>query len=81
VLGIAGTAEENNDAYLQLAVWRPEPAPSDAMQASSQRIGFVAASFPLAFSSADSGNGKVLTKSQPVSRGKLPRASKQSKRK
>ena len=71
ILGIAGTAENNNEAYIQLTVWRPEPTPSDALQANSQRIGLVAVSFPLAFRSTDSDKDKVLTQSQPVSRGKL----------
>lgn len=81
IVGIAGTAENNRDAYMQLTVWRPEPAPGDALQANARKIGFVAISFPLAFRSADSDQGKVLTQSQPVSRGKLPASKKQAKRK
>jgi murein DD-endopeptidase MepM/ murein hydrolase activator NlpD len=72
ILGSAGTAENNKDAYMQLTVWRPEPVPNDALQANSQQIGFVAVSFPLAFSSTDSDKGKVLTQSQPVSARTAP---------
>lgn len=80
VIGIAGTAENNKDAYLQLTVWRPELAPGDALQAISQRMGFVPVSFPLVFSASESDKGKVLTQNQPVSRGKLPASKKLAKR-
>jgi murein DD-endopeptidase MepM/ murein hydrolase activator NlpD len=79
VIGIARTSENNKDAYMQLTVWRPEPTTTDQLRASSQRIGFEAMSYPLAFKSAGSDKGKVLTKSQPVSRGKLRASNKQTK--
>jgi peptidase M23-like protein len=82
VIGVAGTSENNKDAYMQLTVWRPEPTTtSDQLLVSSQRIGFEAVSYPLAFMSAGSDNGKILTKNQPVSRGKVRASNKQTKRK
>jgi len=81
VIGVAGTSESNKDAYMQLAVWRPEPKTSDQLLASSQQIGFEAVSYPLVFKSASSDKGKILTKNQPVSRDKLPPSNKQTKRK
>ena len=81
VIGIAGTSENNKDAYMQLTVWRPEPpTTSGQLLASSQRIGFEAVSYPLAFKSAGSDKGTVLTKNQLVSRGKLRVTNKQAKR-
>jgi len=81
IIGIAGAAENNKDAYMQLAVWRPEQRTSTTLLVSAQQIGFDAVSFPLPFSDMDSDKGKVLAESQPVSRGKLPALNKQSKRK
>ncbi|NJD90533.1 MAG: M23 family metallopeptidase [Geobacter sp.] len=81
VIGVAGTAGSNKEAYMQLTVWSPEPTTTGQLLVSSQRIGFEAVSFPLAFISADSNKGKVLTKNQLVSRGKLLVADKQTRRK
>ena len=81
VIGVAGTSENNKYAYMQLTVWRPEPITSEQLRASSQRIGFEAVSYTLAFLSAGSDKGKILTKNQPVSRGKLQASNKQTKRK
>ena len=81
IIGVAGTAKNNKDAYMQLTVWSPKPTASDQLPASSQRIGFEAVSYPLAFMSAGADKGKVLTKNQPVSRGTLPASNKQPKRK
>ncbi len=81
VIGVAGTSENNKDAYMQLTVWSPRPITSDQLLASSQQIGFEAVSYPLAFMSGGSDKGKILTENQPVSRGKLPVSSKQTKRK
>ncbi len=81
VIGIAGTAENNRDAYMQLTVWRPEPRAGTSLLISTQQIGFDAVSFPLPFSAMASEKGKVLVESQTVSRGKLPTLNKQSKKK
>jgi len=81
IIGIAGTAENNKDAYMQLTVWRPEPTTSNQLLTSSQLMGFEAVSYPLAFMSAGSDKGQILIKNQPVSRGKLPASNKQTKRK
>ncbi|MCM2358268.1 MAG: M23 family metallopeptidase [Geobacteraceae bacterium] len=81
IIGIAGTTEDNKDAYMQLTVWRPEPAQGNSLQVNSQRTGLAAVSFPLAFSRTASDKGTVLIQDQPVSRDKLPASRKQSKRK
>lgn len=81
VIGIAGTSENNKNAFIQLTVWSPKPTISDQLLASSQRIGFEAVSFPLVFMSASSDKGKILTTNQQVSRDKLPSSNKQMKRK
>jgi murein DD-endopeptidase MepM/ murein hydrolase activator NlpD len=81
VIGIAGTAEDNNDAYMQLTVWRPEPAPIDPLPTRAQRIGLDAQSFPIAFSSNGIDKGKVLTQNQAISRGVLPVSKARAKRK
>ena len=80
IIGIAATSELDTMAFIQLVVWRPEAQASGHLQAASRRIGFEAISFPLAFKSAGAGNGKVLTKNQPVSRGRLDSSKKQAKR-
>jgi len=80
IIGIAATGGTNTDAFIQLTVWRPQAQASEHLQAGSQRTGFEAVSFPLAFKSAGAGNGKVLTKNQPVSRGALGLSKKQAKR-
>ena len=76
IIGIAGTGGTNTDAFIQLTVWRPKAQ----TEAGFQQIGFEAVSFPLAFKSAGSSNGKVLTKDQPVSRSALGSSKKQAKR-
>lgn len=76
IIGIAGTGGTNTDAFIQLTVWRPEAQ----AEAGSQQIGFEAVSFPLAFKSTGSSNGKLLTKDQPISRGALGSSKKQAKR-
>lgn len=81
IIGIAGTAEDNKDAYLQLAVWRPEPRTTTTLLTSTQQMGFDTVSFPLPFRSMASDKGKVLTESQPVTSGKLPALNKQAKKK
>jgi murein DD-endopeptidase MepM/ murein hydrolase activator NlpD len=81
VLGIAARAENTKEAYLQLTVWRPEPLKNDELLTNARQTGFDAVSLPLAFSITDSDKGNVLTRSQPVSRVKLPASTKQTKRK
>jgi len=81
IIGIAGTAENNNDAYMQLTVWRPEPPRSTALLISTQEIGFDTVSFPLSFSATASDKGKVLVESQWLSSGQSPAIKKQPKRK
>jgi murein DD-endopeptidase MepM/ murein hydrolase activator NlpD len=81
VIGIAGTAENSKDAYMQLAVWRPEPRTNSTLLTSTQEIGFDAVSFPLPFSATASEKGTVLDVSQSVTSGKLPGLQKQLKRK
>jgi hypothetical protein len=80
IIGIAGRSEDNRDAYLQLAVWRPEPTTGDQVRPGFQRIGFEPVSFPLAFTVAGSHKGNVLTRNQPVSRGTMQASGKRSKR-
>jgi murein DD-endopeptidase MepM/ murein hydrolase activator NlpD len=80
-IGVAGTAENNKDAYIQLTVWRPEPQTSSALLVSVQEIGFNSVSFPLPFSVAASDKGKVLVENQLISSGQLPAINKQPKRK
>lgn len=80
-IGIAGTSENNKDAYMQLTVWSPKSRNDDHQALNTQAIGFKALSHPIAFMSANSSTGIVLTKNQPVSRGKLPTSDKQTKRK
>ena len=81
IIGIAGTAADNKDAYLQLAVWRPEPRKTTTLLARTQEMGFDTVSFPLPFRSLAYAKVKVLTESQQVTSGKLPALNKQSKRK
>ena len=81
IIGIAGTSENNKNAYMQLTVWHPMPTANDPLLASAKRISLEAVSLPLTFASAGSNKGKILSKNQSVSRGKLPAASKQTKRK
>lgn len=69
VLGIAGSLQKEKEAYMQLAVWRPEPVPTVKLlntNSSSSGIDFV--SFPLEFCTADINDCKVLTNDQTVSR-------------
>jgi hypothetical protein len=81
IIGIAGTAENNKDAYIQLTVWRPEPLTSSTSPVSTQQIGFDAVSFPLPFSATPSDHGRVLVENQSISSGQLPAVKKQPKRK
>lgn len=81
IIGIAGTAENDKDAYMQLTVWRPEPAATDQLLASPKGIDLEAVSFPIPFSHSAVDKGTILTKNQPVSRGKLAASTKQAKRK
>lgn len=80
VIGIAGTAENNKDAYMQLTVWRPEPRTSSTLLISTQQIGFDAVSFPLPFSAMASEKGNILMKSQTISRGNSPILHKKPKK-
>lgn len=81
IIGIAGTAENNKDAYIQLTVWRPEPLSGTKLLIRTQETGFDTVSFPLPFSATASDKGKVLVESQLISSGQLPAVAKQSKRK
>lgn len=80
IIGIAATSDNDTMAFIQLAVWRPEPQSSEHLQAGTQLIRFEGSSFPLAFKSAGAEKAKVLAKNQPVSRGALHSSKKQVKR-
>lgn len=80
VIGIAGTAEDNRAAYLQLTVWRPVPRDNSALLRSTQQADFNAVSFPLPFSALASEKGHVLVKDQVVSRAQLPAFNRRSKK-
>jgi len=80
VLGIAGTIWNKKEAYVQLAVWRPEPVPSiKLLKTNSSTSGIELVSFPLEFCTADTNTCKVLTKDQPVSRNRRTDSKKQAK--
>jgi len=81
MLGVAGTAADKRDAYMQLTVWRPEPRPIASLTTVSQRAGFDLVSFPLEFCSTGSSECRVLTQGQPVSRNILTAIKKPGKRK
>ena len=81
IIGIAGSAENNKDAYMQITVWRPEPLTSSTLSVSTQQIGFDAVSFPLPFSANVADKGKVLVESQWLSSGQPPAVNKLQKRK
>ena len=76
-LGVAGEAEDQKGAYLQLAVWRPEPASGEAWRAPPQRMELVPVSFPLAFRSTATGKSRILMQNQAV--GSVPVASSRKK--
>lgn len=80
VIGVVGTTINNQEGYLRLTVWRPEPLPVTSLKAVSASGGFDMVSFPLEFCSADLSQCRILTKDQAVSRESLSGASKQGSR-
>lgn len=82
VLGIAGTLRKQKEAYVQLAVWRPEPVQTvKLLNTNSLSSGIDLVSFPLEFCTSDNNGCKVLTNDQAVSRNKRSGSRKQAKRK
>jgi hypothetical protein len=82
IIGSVTATGNQKEAYMQLAVWRPEPLPPITLQKTdSTGSGFDLVSFPLEFCSADTNECGVLTKSQTVSRSKIAETKKQAKRK
>jgi murein DD-endopeptidase MepM/ murein hydrolase activator NlpD len=79
VIGIADTVGTQNQAYLQLTVWRPEPLSVASATTNTPGAAFDLVSFPLEFCNAGSSECGVLTQSQAVSRNKVPEAKKQGK--
>lgn len=80
VIGTAGAAGNQKEAYLQFVVWRPEPRPGASLTANSPGPGYDLVSFPLEFCGTNSKECKVLTQSQWVSRNKMAEVKKQGKR-
>jgi len=80
IIGIAGAAGNRPEAYLQLAVWRPELRPVAALTEPSAGAGFDILSFPMEFCSEGSAECKVLSQNQPVSRNKMTEVKKPGKR-
>jgi hypothetical protein len=78
IIGIAATAENQKEAYLQLTVWRPEPAP---IKSNSPGSGFDLVSFPLEFCSAKTDKCGVITHNQAVSRSTMTESKNQAKHK
>ncbi len=79
-IGLAGTAENRKEAYLQLTVWRPEPMPNASLQAIAPSSGFDLVSLPLEFCNAGAKECRVLTQDQWVSGNKTAAPKKQAKR-
>lgn len=77
IIGIAATAENQKEAYLQLTVWRPEPAP---IKSNAPGSGFDLVSFPLEFCRAETDKCGVITRNQAVSRSTMTESKKQAKR-
>ncbi len=80
IIGIAGEAGNQKDAYVQLTVWRPEPSTAASLKTGPPGPGFELVSVPLEFCGADSGDCGVLSQSQEVSRNKGPETKKQENR-
>ena len=81
VIGIVGATGNQNEAYMQLTVWRPEPRPLGSLTTNSPTIGFNFVSFPLEFCRTGSTDCRVLTQDQAVSRNKITALRKQGKHK
>ncbi|WP_168205959.1 M23 family metallopeptidase [Geobacter sp. FeAm09] len=79
-IGMPGAADNPSEAYLQLAVWHPEPRLNAALTANGQNPGYDLVSFPLEFCAADSDGCRVLTRSQWLSGDRTAEAKKQNKR-
>lgn len=77
IIGFAASAGDQKYPYLQLAVWRPEPAP----QSDAPGRGFELVSFPLEFCSPDTNACGVLTHGQEVSRSRMTGVQNREKRK
>jgi hypothetical protein len=80
VIGIAGTADNSKDAYMQLTVWRPNPRPSTTLTANGLNPGYDLVSFPLEFRSTDSSGCRVLTQNQWLSSNRTAEVKKKGKR-
>jgi len=81
IIGVVGSVGDQNEAYLQLTVWRPEPRPVASLKTVSQGAGFDFVSFPLEFCSTVSGECRVISHDQIVSRDRMADAKKPGKRK
>jgi hypothetical protein len=73
-LGVAGKSDKPGEAFIQIAVWRPERLLIDTLVKRGAATNYQALSFPLEFCS-DLQNCNVITHNQPVS-VKSPRKGK-----
>jgi hypothetical protein len=81
MIGIAGTAQNKKDAYVQLTVWHPEPAPTASLKTNPPHVGYELASLPVEFCRTDAGECRTLTHSQWVSRTRTATLKKRGERK
>ncbi|KAA0894280.1 M23 family metallopeptidase [Oryzomonas rubra] len=72
VIAMAGATDAKERAFIQLAVWRPEPRP----RTEGMAPGYELVSFPMEFCGTDSKECKVITQSQWIGRGRVPEAKK-----